>query len=67
MKRNISKVIKSLGGQSEIARKLGIKQTSVFGWIRRGNIPAARVLQIEKLSNGNFTRHQLRPDLYPLD
>lgn len=68
------------GGQSEMARRLsdlyaaehpGVPDTSltpqaVGGWCRSGRVPAERVLDVERITNGQVTRHQLRPDLYPL-
>lgn len=61
----VQKPVKSLGfgGQSRLARKLGIKPQSVQAWCAIGVIPPSRVLEVEKITG--FSRHELRPDLYP--
>lgn len=57
---------KAVGGQSALARKLGMKsQGSVSDWIAAGRVPAERVLAIESVSG--VSRHRLRPDLYPIE
>ncbi len=38
----------------------------VVHWRNRG-VPAERVLEIEAATEGKVTRHELRPDLYPLE
>lgn len=57
------------GSQSELARRLGVTQTHVWNWINRshGKIPSEYAIPIETATEGAVTRHQLRPDLYPLD
>ena len=61
------------GGQTELARKITalagsrrITQQSVSLWVAKNLVPADRVLQIEAVVGGLVTRHQLRPDIYPL-
>lgn len=62
-----------LGGQSALARQLSLDPTeaitpqAVSLWCRTGRVPAERVLDIERLTEGRVTRHELRPDLYPVD
>lgn len=51
------------GGQSKLARELGIKPQSVQTWCSTGVIPPLRVLEVEKITG--VSRHKLRPDLYP--
>lgn len=60
-------------GVSELAKRLSaladddenrISPQGVSKWHR---VPAERVLDVEKVTNGGFTRHELRPDLYPED
>lgn len=68
------------GGQSELARRLSdlyaaehpgadasLTPQAVGGWCRSGRVPAERVLDVERVTNGQVSRHQLRPDLYPLE
>lgn len=59
-------------GQSELARLLStdsetLTPQAVGAWCRSGRVPPGRVLDIERVTNGQVTRHQLRPDIYPLD
>jgi len=52
--------------QAEFADMLKLKtQGAISQWIINNRIPALRVLQIEKLTNGKITRYEMRPDLYP--
>lgn len=55
-----------VGGQSAMARLLGLAQTSVWAWIHREkSLPAEHVLTVE--AETGISRHDLRPDLYPRD
>jgi len=43
-----------------------ITQGAVSQWMMKGRkVPAERVLQLERLTDGLMSRHDLRPDLYP--
>ena len=54
--------------QSELARSLGVTQGTISHWLNgRARIPAERVLGIELATGGKVTRHELRPDLYPVE
>lgn len=54
--------------QSELARALGVTQGTISHWLNgRARIPAERVIAIERATAGNVTRHELRPDLYPVE
>ena len=55
----LNQAIQSVGGVSELARKLGISQPSISNWAR---VPAERVISVEKLTG--VDRVVLRPDLY---
>lgn len=55
-----------VGGQSELARRLGLKsQGTVSGWLAAGRAPAERVIAIE--AESGVPRYDLRPDIYPRD
>lgn len=63
----IQRAVACIGGQSALARALGLKPQAVQRWCRVGTVPAERVLQVERLVDGKVTRHELRPDLYPVE
>lgn len=60
------KAIDLVGSQSEMARRLGKKQGHVWKW-RRDGVPAEYVIRVETATNGAVSRHELRPDIYPLE
>lgn len=51
------------GGQSALARKLGIRPQAVQKWCAAGRIPPTRVLAVEAATG--VSRKALRPDIYP--
>jgi TorA maturation chaperone TorD/DNA-binding transcriptional regulator YdaS (Cro superfamily) len=55
----LNEAIRSVGGVSELARRIGISQPSVSNWNR---VPAERVLDVEAATG--VERMVLRPDLY---
>lgn len=57
--QGLTEAIRSVGGVSELARRLGISQPSVSNWNR---VPAERVLDVEAATG--VERVVLRPDLY---
>lgn len=63
VQNDLASAIEKAGGQSEVARLLGIAQQSVSEWVARGVVPPKRVLEIERLTG--VPRHRLRPDIYP--
>ena len=50
------------GTKIRIARELGITHGAVSQWQK---VPAERVLDVERITG--IPRHELRPDIYPLD
>lgn len=50
------------GGQAALAKAIGLSAQAVSQW---GRVPPLRVLDVERASG--VSRHELRPDLYPLD
>jgi DNA-binding transcriptional regulator YdaS (Cro superfamily) len=61
----IERAIDAAGGLSALSRKLGdISPQAIFKW-RRGGVPSKRVIAVERVTG--ITRHELRPDLYPIE
>lgn len=48
----------------KLARKLEVTYQFVQKMLRDG-VPAERVIQVEQAVEGQVTRHELRPDIYP--
>ena len=58
------RAIEAAGGAGALARALGISQPAVS---QMNRCPAERTLAVEAACGGRVTRHELRPDLYPLN
>jgi len=52
------------GGVTAVAKAFGISQPAIHRWRARGKPPADRVLDLERATGGQVTRHQLRPDVF---
>lgn len=63
--KGIHSAIDAAGGIQQLADLVGIRYQAVHKWYARGTVPAERVLRIEQLTG--VSRHDLRPDLYPLE
>jgi DNA-binding transcriptional regulator YdaS (Cro superfamily) len=55
--------VNEAGGQSALARKLGIAPAAINRWVRQGRVPPLRVLAVEAATG--VSRKALRPDIYP--
>jgi DNA-binding transcriptional regulator YdaS (Cro superfamily) len=49
------------GGPSVVASELGVSRQALWKW---QEAPAHRVADLERLSRGKVSRHELRPDLF---
>lgn len=64
-KNPIERACGLLGSQSAIARLLKISAPTVNQWVKRTRpVPAAYCTLIERATNGQVTRQELRPDDY---
>lgn len=61
----VKKAVIAVGGQGALARAIGVTTQAVHQWVKKGCVPAQRVLAVEAAVGGKVTRHELRPDLYP--
>ncbi|AFU18670.1 MULTISPECIES: transcriptional regulator [Actinobacillus] len=58
----IKKAAKLIGGQAELAKHFGISMRAVSKW-GSNRVPAEHCPEIERLTNGEVTCEQLRPDV----
>jgi len=56
------RAIKIVGGESKLARCLGISRQAVNKW---ESAPPVYAWAIDGLTEGKVTCHQLRPDIFP--
>ena len=61
----LERAIAAAVGVKALAQKLGIRPQAVSQWKRQQRLPASRVLAVERHANGEVSREELRPDLYP--
>ena len=72
-KKHLAQAVKIAGGQTALARKLAevtghpYKQGHVWGWLKDKPLPAEAVIPIERIVDGKVSRHDLRPDIYPVE
>lgn len=60
----LRKAIDTVGNTAKLAAALGLSSQAISQW---EEVPAHRVLAVERATGGKVTRHELRPDLYPDD
>ena len=64
-KQNIQKAIDIAGGQTALAKLVGVQQPHVWNWLNRdARLPLERALAIERATMGKVSVAKLRPDLY---
>ena len=61
----LERAVKLAGGQSALAKALGVKQGHVWYWLNGAKrVPAEHCAAIEEATGGAVKRFQLRPDLF---
>lgn len=51
--------------QKQFGKKLSVTQGAVWQWLSgETRVTAERALEIEKVTSGEVTRHDLRPDVF---
>jgi DNA-binding transcriptional regulator YdaS (Cro superfamily) len=61
----VLEAVKICGSQSELARRCGVNQTTIFRWISARLVPAKKVLLVEKITG--VSRYLLNPEIYQKD
>lgn len=59
----LERAIEAAGGLSSLANALEATPQVVWNWRKRG-VPPERCALIETATNGQVTRHDLRPDIF---
>ena len=62
-KQELERLISWAGSQTRLAHYLDISPQVVSNWVARGRISACMAIKIEEVTNGAFTKRQLRPDV----
>lgn len=58
----VLRAVSIAGGQSALARKLGVSQTTVWKWLNGiRKVPGPRAREIERMTGGRVTAEELRP------
>ena len=52
------------GSLANLAHQLGIRESPVYQWVARKQIPLKHIKTLERLSEGRLTKELLRPDLF---
>lgn len=64
----LQKAKEILGSEAALAELLGVTQPTInYAFKKKGRAQAEWCLPIEEATNGQVTRHDLRPDLWPHD
>lgn len=62
----LKRAITGAGSQAALARLCSVTQPAVAQWVQKGgSLPAEHVLKVEAATG--VSRHDLRPDIYPVD
>ena len=52
------------GTLDELSKMLGVRNTAIYNWMARGQIPLKHLRKINDLSQGRLTKEILRPDIF---
>lgn len=63
----LARARKCFASQKAMADALDISQQSVSEALKRGKAPPGWCIALERATGGKVTRHELRPDLYPVE
>jgi DNA-binding transcriptional regulator YdaS (Cro superfamily) len=55
------------GSLASIASKLGVRESAIYQWVARKQIPLKHIKTLIILSEGRLTKEMLRPDLFKKD
>ena len=55
------------GTLQKLAKLMGVRETAVYNWKARGQIPIKNLKKLREVSQGRLTNEMLRPDLFKKD
>ena len=62
----LAEAVRRAGSQSSFGKLIGRNQSTVFDWLRLNKpVPAELAITVERETG--VSRHDLRPDIYPVD
>jgi DNA-binding transcriptional regulator YdaS (Cro superfamily) len=64
MTHALDRAAAAAGGLSSLAARIGVSASAPSMWKARGSVPAHYCLAIERATEGQVTRSDLRPDDY---
>jgi DNA-binding transcriptional regulator YdaS (Cro superfamily) len=64
MNASIKKAVETSGSQSELARRINVRQGTLWKWLIADRAPAEYCIAIERATGGKVTRYDLRPDVF---
>lgn len=64
MENAITKAVHLAGGQSELARRVGVKRQNIQQWIARGSVPARRCMAVSAAVQFQVSVHDLNPEVF---
>ena len=64
IKQQVEKAVSIAGGQTAVAKAIGVGRSSVFHWVKNGVVPADRVMILVELGDHQVRAEELRPDVF---
>lgn len=62
-KKELAQCIEWFGSAVRLADAVGVSKSAVSQWVKRGKISATAAIDVERVTSGEITKEQLRPDV----